>query len=90
MALGFMGIANLAMMAYSMYQKNSGLQDMKKDMKDIKNDINGGKEGDNDEVTEDGKSPSSTDFLSTADSKTKLKNPLGSSGGSSGLGFGGF
>ena len=89
MALGFMGIANLAMMAYSMFQKNSGLQDMKKSMKDINNDIDGGKESETDEVTEDGKMPSSTDFLASADSKTKPKNSFGSSG-SSGLGFSGF
>jgi len=87
MALGFMGVANLAMMAYSMYQKNSGLQDMKKSMKDINNGIDGGKESDTDEVTEDSKMPSSTDFLASADQKTKPKNKFGSFGSGSGLGF---
>ena len=88
MSLGFMNIANLAMMAYSLYQQNSGLQDMKKSMKDVNHDISGGKESETDEVTTDNKMPSSTDFLASADSKTKPKNNFGSSG--SGLGFSGL
>ncbi len=85
MALGFMNIANLAMMAYSLYQQNNGLQDMKKSMKDVNNDIDGGKKSDVDEVTTDNKMPSSTDFLASADQKTKSKKQLGFS--NSGLGF---
>ena len=73
--LGIGGMINLAMMAYQMYNKNQEIKSTKS-MQEIDMDIDGGKEGDNDEVVEDGKAPSTTDFLATADSKT-TKKPSG-------------
>ena len=78
MALGIGGMINLAMMAYSLYQKNQELN-MAKDASNeaVEADISGGKKTDSDELAmEDKLGDTGADFLKGADNKTQ------------GLGFG--
>ena len=81
MALGITGILNLAMMAYSLYQKNQSLN-IAKDASsagEVETSISGGKETDADRLaSEDKLGDQGADFLKSADSKSK----------GAGLGFG--
>ena len=77
---GLSSIFQVGAMLYGMNEMRKNQSVEASSLDDVKNKINGGKEGEvAEEVTEDGKIDSGANFLKTADSKTTKK--------SSGLGF---
>ena len=81
MALGFnvstlSSFATMAMMGAQMYQMNAKL-DAKQDMAAVNAEINGGKDTELDDTTEEGKiDPGGANFLNTAGEKNKPKKAV--------------